>query len=404
VTPAPPSPPAARTAPPTAAGEERAAGPRVMIVAGEASGDAIAAGLIDAVREQRPGARFEGVAGPRMEAAGCRALYPSDRLAVVGLTEVLRHFGDIREVFNGLKRRLREDPPDLLVCVDLPDFNLRLARVAKRAGVPVVYYVSPQVWAWRRGRVRGIGRVVDHMLVIFPFEMEVYEAAGVPVTYVGNPIVERLAEVPDRQAARERLGLAAEAPVVALLPGSRRSEVLRMAPVLLEAAELLEPRFPGIRFVLPVAGPEVAQVLDEVQAEMGPAGLVRCDDSITATAAADCAAVTSGTATLETAVVGTPLIVLYKLSPVTFWLARRLVRVSYIGMVNLIAGREVAPELIQGDAEPQTVAETLAELLEDPHRREKARAELAGVRETLGHEPSRRAAEVVAGFLADARA
>jgi lipid-A-disaccharide synthase len=172
-----------------------------------------------------------------------------------------------------------------------------------------------------------------------------------------------------------------------------------MAPILLEAAEILETREPAIRFVLPVAGPQVAQVLDELKAEMGPANLLRCEDSITATAAADCAAVTSGTATLETAVVGTPLIVLYKLSPLTFWLAQRLVKVPYIGMVNLIAGREVAPELIQGDAEPETVADALQRFLDDPARRERARADLAGVRETLGSHPSERAAEVVAGFL-----
>ena len=375
--------------------------PRVLIVAGEASGDAIAAGLIEAVRERLPTAGFEGVAGPRMEAAGCRALYPADKLAVVGLTEVLRHFGGIRAVFKGLKDRLQSRPPDLVVCVDLPDFNLRLAKVAKRAGVPVVYYVSPQVWAWRQGRVRAIGRLVDHMMVIFPFETALYEAAGVPVTYVGHPLVERLTDVPGQAEARDALGLPAEGTVVALLPGSRRSEALRMAPILLEAAERLAERRPGVRFVLPVAGPQVAEVLDEVQAEMGPPDLVRCADSVTATAAADCAAVTSGTATLETAVVGTPLIVLYKLSPVTFWLARRLVKVPYIGMVNLIADREVAPELIQEDAEPETVAATLDELLADPQRLAQARADLAEVRETLGSEPSERAAEVVTGFLGD---
>ncbi|MEF8792179.1 lipid-A-disaccharide synthase [Thiohalorhabdus sp.] len=375
------------------------AGSRVLIVAGEASGDAIGAGLIRALRERLPDASFEGVAGPRMEAAGCRALFPVDKLAVVGLTEVLRHFRGIRAVFRGLQERLRADPPDLLVCVDLPDFNLRLAKAAKRAGVPVVYYVSPQVWAWRQGRVRAIARLVDHMMVIFPFETALYEAAGVPVTYVGHPVVERLAEVSGRSQARQSLGLSTEGPMVALLPGSRRSEALRMVPILLEAAERLSERHPGVRFVLPVAGPQVARVLDEAQSEMGPPDLVRCEDSVTATAAADCAAVTSGTATLETAVVGTPLIVLYKLSPLTFWLARRLVKVPYIGMVNLIAHREVAPELIQEDCEPETVATVLEELLADPERLARARADLAEVRETLGTQPSARAAEVVAGFL-----
>jgi len=370
-----------------------------MVVAGEASGDRIAAGLIREVRKRDPEARFEGVAGPAMEAAGCRALFPSDQLAVVGLTEVLRHFGDIRRVFKGLKTRLREAPPDLLVCVDAPDFNLRLAKVAHKAGVPVVYYVSPQVWAWRRGRVHKIGRIVDHMMVIFPFETELYEQAGVPVTYVGNPLIERIPVVPEQAEARRSLGLPEDAPVVALLPGSRRSEVLRMGPVLLGAAEILAERHPDAHFVLPVAGPAVGEVLDELLTEYHPPNFHRVEDSLSATAAADCAAVTSGTATLETAVVGTPLVVLYKLSPVTFWLAQRLVQVPHIGMVNLVAGREVATELIQDDAEPVRIAEELEPLLTDPGVQGRARGDLAGVRATLGENPSARAAEVVLGRL-----
>ncbi|WP_083342393.1 lipid-A-disaccharide synthase [Thiohalorhabdus denitrificans] len=372
---------------------------RVMVVAGEASGDRIAAGLIREVRGREPEVHFEGVAGPAMEAAGCRALFPSDQLAVVGMTEVLRHFGDIRRVFKGLKARLKEAPPDLLVCVDAPDFNLRLAKVAHKLGIPVVYYVSPQVWAWRRGRVHKIGRIVDHMMVIFPFETEVYEQAGVPVTYVGNPLIERIPAVPEQAQARAALEVPGEAPVVALLPGSRRSEVLRMGPVLLRAAELLGERFPDAHFVLPVAGPAVGEVLDELLTEYQPPNFHRVTDSLSAAAAADCAAVTSGTATLETAVVGTPLVVLYKLSPVTFWLAQRLIKVPHIGMVNLVAGREVAPELIQDDAEPGRVSEELGRYLADPAARERARRDLAGVRATLGENPSARAAEVVLGHI-----
>jgi lipid-A-disaccharide synthase len=241
------------------------------------------------------------------------------------------------------------------------------------------------------------------MLVIFPFETAIYEEAGLPVTYVGNPMVERLGAVPGREEAREALGLPGQAPVVALLPGSRRSEVLRMGRPLLQAAEVLAERHPGARFVLPVAGPAVAEVLDQLQAEYGPAGIQRVEDSLTATAAADCAAVTSGTATLETAMVGTPLVVLYKLSPLTFWLARRLVQVPHIGMVNLVAGREVAPELIQEDAEAEPIADALDRYLTDPAAREQARADLAGVRQTLGTAPSRKAADAVLGFLGEAR-
>ncbi len=384
----------------TTAGEA-GEGPRILIVAGEASGDAIAAGLIRALRERVPQARIEGVAGPRMEAAGCEVLFRAERLAVVGLTEVLRHFPDIRRVFRGLKRHLSQCPPDLVVCVDLPDFNLRLARTARRVGVPVVYYVSPQVWAWRRGRVRALGRLVEHMLVIFPFEAEIYREAGVPATYVGNPIVERLAEVPDRDQARRELGLPAEGSTVALLPGSRRSEALRLAPLLLEAARILEDRLPGVHFVIPVAGPAVREVLEALPVGQEPARLVRTGDSIAAVAAADCAAVTSGTATVEAAVVGTPLVVLYKLSPVTFWLARRLVRVPYIGMVNLIAGREVAPELIQDEARAESVAAALEHYLVDSQARERARSDLAEVRASLGSQPSQRAAKITLSLVAD---
>jgi lipid-A-disaccharide synthase len=368
---------------------------RIMVVAGEASGDAIAAGLIREVGRRRSDLAFEGVGGAGMADAGCRILADADRLAVVGLTEVLRHFPDIRRVFHLLRDRLRSDPPRLLVCVDLPDFNLRLAREAQRAGVPVVYYVSPQVWAWRRGRVRTIRRLVDHMLVLFPFEADLYREAGVPVTWVGHPIVERIPHPPERAEARARLGVAGEGPVVALMPGSRRSEVRRLGPVLLGAARRLRERRPDIRFVLPVAGPEVGELLNAQEAEEPVPGLMRVDDGVTAAAAADCAAVASGTATLETALVGTPHVIVYRLSPVTFWLARRLVRVPFVGIVNLIAGREVATELLQDDARPERIAAELAGLLEDPERRRAAEAAMAEVRAALGEAPSARAADVV---------
>lgn len=373
-------------------------GPRVLVVAGEASGDNLAAGLIRAVHRDRPEVRFAGVAGPRMVEAGCEPLYDSHRLSVVGLTEVLRHFMDIRRVFKGLLARLRSDPPDLLICVDLPDFNLRLAHHARKLGIPVVYYVSPQVWAWRRGRLKTIGRRVDHMLVIYPFEAPFYREAGIRATFVGHPMVERIPADPDPVAARQELGLDPQRPVVALLPGSRHAEVARLAPVLAGAARRLAERFPDLQFVLPVADASLGADLDPYFPP-GEAAVTRVSDSVTATAAADVAAVASGTATLETAVVGTPEVILYKVSPLTYALARRLVQVPYIGIVNLVAEREVAPELVQGDATPERVAEQLGLWLSDSEARQQARAGLAGVRERLGEDCSARAAEVVRGYL-----
>jgi lipid-A-disaccharide synthase len=372
--------------------------PRVLVVAGEASGDNLAAGLIRAVRKRRPEVAFSGVAGPRMAEAGCERLYDSHRLSVVGLTEVLRHFLDIRRVFKGLLARLRADPPDLLICVDLPDFNLRLAHHARKLGIPVVYYVSPQVWAWRRGRLKTIGRRVDHMLVIYPFEEPFYREAGIRATFVGHPMVERIPNDPDPVAARQELGLDPERPVAALLPGSRRAEVARLAPVLAGAARLLQRRFPDLQFVLPVADAALGAELDPYFPTDG-SGVRRVTDSVSATAAADVAAVASGTATLETAVVGTPEVILYKVSPLTYFLARRLVQVPFIGIVNLVAEREVAPELVQGDATPERVAEHLSQWLADEDARQRARAGLAGVRERLGEDCSARAAEVVLDYL-----
>jgi lipid-A-disaccharide synthase len=372
--------------------------PRVLVVAGEASGDNLAAGLIRAVRKRRPGVSFAGVAGPRMAEAGCERLYDSHRLSVVGLTEVLRHFMDIRRVFKGLLARLRADPPDLLICVDLPDFNLRLARHARKLGIPVVYYVSPQVWAWRRGRLKTIGRRVDHMLVIYPFEEPFYREAGIRATFVGHPMVERIPQDPDPTSARRELGLSPDRPVAALLPGSRRAEVARLAPVLAGAAQRLGQRYPHLQFVVPVAGEAVAGELEPYLDAGGPE-VVRATDSVKAVAAADVAAVASGTATLETAVVGTPEVILYKVSPLTYFLARRLVKVPFIGIVNLVAEREVAPELVQSDATPDRVAALLGGWLADEETRQQVRQGLAGVRERLGEDCSARAAEVVLDYL-----
>ncbi len=357
---------------------------RVMIVAGEASGDIYGAGLVRAVQATDPAFSFFGIGGPRMREAGCETLVDSADMAVVGLVEVLKHFDVIAAAFLKLKKILLETPPDLLILIDYPGFNLRLAKVAKKAGVKVLYYISPQIWAWRQGRVKKIKRLVDHMAVILPFEAPFYQQAGVPVSFVGHPMADLVEVSLTREQAATSFGLDPSRQVVGLFPGSRRSEVSRLLPVILGAAGLLKQRFPTIQFVLPLA----STLSDD---DLVP-WLEGCDLPITVTRerihdlmrACDAVISVSGTVTLEVALVGTPLVIIYKLSPITFQLAKRLVKVEHIGLCNIVAGETVAPELIQDDASPERIAAAIVNLLTDNAQSSAIRARLAHVRERLG--------------------
>ena len=357
---------------------------RVMIVAGEASGDIYGAGLVRTVQASDPAFSFFGIGGPRMREAGCETLVDSADMAVVGLVEVLKHFDVIASAFLKLKKNLLETPPDLLILIDYPGFNLRLAKVAKKAGVKVLYYISPQIWAWRQGRVKKIKRLVDHMAVILPFEAPFYQQAGVPVSFVGHPMADLVEVSLTREQAATSFGLDPSRQVVGLFPGSRRSEVSRLLPVILGAAGLLKQRFPTIQFVLPLA----STLSDD---DLVP-WLEGCDLPITVTRerihdlmrACDAVISVSGTVTLEVALVGTPLVIIYKLSPITFQLAKRLVKVEHIGLCNIVAGETVAPELIQDDASPERIAAAIVNLLTDNAQSSAIRARLAHVRERLG--------------------
>jgi lipid-A-disaccharide synthase len=357
---------------------------RIMIVAGEASGDIYGAGLIKAVHAIDPTFRFFGIGGARMREAGAETMADSADMAVVGLVEVLKHFDVIAPAFLTLKRILQNDPPDLLILIDYPGFNLRLAKVAKQAGVKVLYYISPQIWAWRQGRVKKIKQLVDHMAVILPFEAPLYEKAGVPVSFVGHPMADRVKTELSHAEAANSFGLDPSRPIVGLFPGSRRSEVSRLLPVILDAAQLLQLQFPDVQFVLPLAS-----TLSD--ADLAPY-LVGHQLSITTTRerihdlikACDAVIAVSGTVTLEIALVGTPLVIIYKLAALTYQLAVRLVKVDHIGLCNIVAGETVARELIQDDASPQRIAQEIGRILSDAPYADELKMKLSGVRERLG--------------------
>ncbi|QOX77994.1 lipid-A-disaccharide synthase [Trichlorobacter lovleyi] len=373
---------------------------RVMIVAGEASGDIYGAGLVRAVHAADPAFSFFGIGGLRMREAGCETLVDSADMAVVGLVEVLKHFDVIAAAFLKLKKILLENPPDLLILIDYPGFNLRLAKVAKKAGVKVLYYISPQIWAWRQGRVKKIKRLVDHMAVILPFEVPFYEQAGVPVSFVGHPMADLVTVSLTRNQAATSLGLDPSKQIVGLFPGSRRSEVSRLLPTILEAARLLQQRLPGLQFVLPLA----STLSDD---DLAP-WLENCELPITVTRerihdlmrACDAVISVSGTVTLEIALVGTPLVIIYKLASLTFQLAKRLVKVEHIGLCNIVAGETVARELIQQEASPEQIAGEIERLLSDAAYNAALRERLAHVRERLGGGGAdRRMAELVLSMV-----
>lgn len=359
---------------------------RVMIVAGEASGDFHAANLVQAVHRTAPDVHFYGIGGAHMREAGVEVQVDAGELAVVGLVEVLAHYRVIKGALEQMRRRLREDPPDLLVLTDYPDFNLRLAKTAHECGVKVLYYISPQVWAWRQGRVKQIRERVDMMAVVFAFEADFYREHDVPVRFVGHPLVDEVAaEDPrPRAALRESLGLDPDRPVVGLFPGSRRGEIRRLLPVLLAAARRLREELPQAQFVLPRASSlseadlrpwlEAAGLPVQVVAGRGHDVMRACDAIATA----------SGTVTLEIALIGTPMVLIYKVAPLTYSIVRRLLKIDHIGLCNIVTGERIAPELVQGAATPEAIAAELRRFLTEPAHAERVRADLGRVRKALG--------------------
>ena len=337
------------------------------MVAGEASGDMLGAALIAAIKQRHPDASFTGIAGPRMIEQGCRAMFPAEKLAVMGLVEVLGHYRELSDIRRQLISSFLADPPDVFVGIDAPDFNLGLEDALKRGGIPTVHYVSPSVWAWRRYRLKKIARSTDLMLTLFPFEAAFYEEHSIPVRYVGHSLADALPVDVDRAAARRQLHLPQDGEVVALLPGSRMTEVRMLGEVFIAAARILLAERPQLRFVAPLAS-EATQALfkEQLQAQGGdlPVNIV-AGQSQQALAAADAAMVASGTATLEAMLLKCPMVMAYRLKPVTYWLAKRLVKVPYFALPNLLARRALIPELIQDDVTAERLAEAVRLHLDD---------------------------------------
>jgi len=375
-------------------------GKGVLIVSGEASGDLHGSGVINALRGLDPRLKVFGIGGDRMRGAGMDLLYHSKDLAVVGLTEVLSHLPLIWMAFRAIKRAIDESPPQVAVLIDYPDFNLRLARVLKKRGIPIVYYISPQVWAWRRGRVKEIARLVDKMLVIFPFEVHIYEEAGVDVEYVGHPLVDRVGCPLSKEEARASLGLGMGRTTIALLPGSRRGEVERLLPVMLKAGGIIRRDIPDVQFVLPVADTlGISNFKFQISNFRFQINVVE-SRLYEVLRASNIAIVASGTATLETALMGIPMVIVYKVHPLTYWIGRMLIRVDTIGIPNILVGKRAIPELIQGGANPEGIAGEVLRILKDNGLRDRMEEDLKEVRERLGEGgASERAARIVYEML-----
>ena len=374
--------------------------PRILLSCGETSGDLYGAELVRHLRQSVADLDVFGLGGDRLQAQGSRLTAHVRDLAVVGLLEVVSHLPRLRRVFRALLHEVDAARPDLVVLVDYPDFNLRLARQVHRRGIPVFYYVSPQVWAWRRGRLRGMRETVSRMLVIFPFEEAVYREAGIPVTFVGHPLVDLVRPAPDRAAFLRAAGIDPDRPVIAVLPGSRPKEIGHNLASLAGAAERLRRGRPDLQFLIAVAPSIDRAPLERAFAASGARFV--SGETHAALGAATLALVASGTATVEAALLGVPMVVVYRVSRLTYGLGRPLVTVPHYAMVNLIAGREVVPELMQSDFTPERVAAEAAALLDDPGRREAMRRDLEEVRRRLGAPgASARAAAAVVAALAE---
>jgi lipid-A-disaccharide synthase len=357
-----------------------------MISAGEASGDRLGAGLARALRAVEPDIELIGMGGPQMAAAGVRLLQDSHEVAVVGITEVLARLPQIWRAMGRLERALDEHRPDVLVPIDFPDFNLRLSQRAKRRKIPVVYFVSPQVWAWRSGRVKTIRERVDEMLVLFKFESIFYRDADLPVTWVGHPFAEPLPQWASQQSLRERYQFAPDDEIVALMPGSRAGEIGRLLPILLGAAERLREKRPKLKFLMPLAAHAPIEMMRE-QVAVSAVPDIEMIEGRFPEILSICSAgiVASGTASLECAAqVGLPIVVVYRIQPLTYAIGKRMIQVDHIALPNLVMGRRVVPELVQDDCNPQRIAIEVERYLEDPDHAEKTRGELAKVRARLG--------------------
>jgi lipid-A-disaccharide synthase len=375
---------------------------RVGMVAGEASGDLLAAHLIAALKARRRSMLFAGIGGPRMIAQGFESQYPMEKLSVRGYAEVLRNYSEIMGIRRRLAKDMIEERPDLFIGVDSGDFNLGLERKLKEAGIPTIHYVSPSVWAWRGWRMKKIARAVNRMLVMFPFEQPLYEKAGVPVTYVGHPLADIIPQNPKKEEARAALRLPANKLIVALLPGSRRSELHYMASAFVLAAHRFRQEIHDVHFGCPTVTRATRDMFETAVHHQQRTDLPLTflfGHSHEALAAADLALVASGTATLETALFKTPMVIAYRQSPITWRLMRSMLYLPYVGMPNILAGERLVPELLQDEATPASLAAALLALWRDAAARKRQIARFHEFHELLRQNTAEKAAEAVLGVL-----
>ncbi|MDQ1242287.1 MAG: lipid-A-disaccharide synthase [Pseudomonadota bacterium] len=383
-----------------------AIGPAFGLVAGEASGDNLGGPLIEALAERAPNSRFFGIAGPRMAEAGCEAWFSADELAVMGLAEIVRHLPRLLRLRRELLERFAATAPDAYVGIDSPEFNLRVAAALKRRGIPTVQYVSPQVWAWRQGRVRTIGQSVDLVLCVLPFEPAFYAAHSVRAVFVGHPLADRIPFEIDGRAARAALGLPEVGEVVAVLPGSRAGEVTKLGPPFAATLAWLHARRPSLRFVAPMANAGARERFERDLHEHAPLAEVHLVDGRAheAIAASDAVLVASGTATLETALLKRPMVVAYRLAPLTSWLLRemKLVKTQFFSHPNLLAGRPLVPEFFQEQVRPEVLGPAVIEQLDRPDRAALI-DEYGRIHRMLRCDASQRAADAVLELVAGRR-
>ncbi len=376
--------------------------PIIALVAGEASGDQLGGKLIAALRRHYPQARFCGIGGEHMRRAGFETWWDREELSVMGLSEVVKHLPRLVKLRRALLARLIAEQPDVLIGIDAPDFNLGLEIKVKRAGIPTVHYVSPTVWAWRSGRTKKIARATNLVLCLFPFEPAFLEARGVKARYTGHPMADVIANNPDRMQARQNLGLAENGPYIALLPGSRASEVSRLAPDLIKAAAVLAGRDPAVRFIAALADERTAKLFRTAAAAYAT---LNCDieigRSLEVMAAADVVVCASGTATLECLLVNRPMVVVYQVSPTTQWLMRglKLLKSPFIALPNILAGEQLVPELIQEDANGPAIARAVRLWLDDPVRCADLQARFKAIHEELKCNAASSAAQAIADLL-----
>jgi len=373
---------------------------RIGIVVGEASGDQLGAGLIAALQSSHPDAIFEGVGGAKMQALGCTSLYPMETLSVMGLVEPLKRLPELLRMRRGLVDHFIAQPPDVFIGIDAPDFNLGIELRLKKAGIPTVHYVSPSVWAWRQGRIKKIARAVDHMLTLLPFEADFYHRHNVPVTFVGHPLADDLPLVPDMSAARTQLNLSSDGPVIALLPGSRQSEVALLGQLFLDAARLCLEARPELTFILPAANPARRQQIDAMLADAGDLPITLLDgQSHLAMEAADVVLLASGTTALEAMLLKKPMVVSYKAGWLTHAIISRMLKVPYVSLPNLLADRELVPEVLQDDATAETLSILLLERLGDSTLAVKLRSDFTEIHQQIKCNGNQKAAAAVLSVI-----